>query len=196
MLDPHGFVATCNSVNFFIVREGAVWAPRPVYLMPGITRRNVMGLCQAAGLALVERDFALTQVWGQGGGGGGAAGGGGSWVCVWLGWGGGAMGQLLLHRLYSMSAATVVNVLQLCHPPVVDRQCAPASGLDGMVEVSWSSRVACLWLVSPVRCVSPALTRSDRAPVCNPVDRCTARTRRSPQAHSLACFQWWKWTGA
>jgi branched-subunit amino acid aminotransferase/4-amino-4-deoxychorismate lyase len=24
MLDPHGFVATCNSVNFFIVREGQV----------------------------------------------------------------------------------------------------------------------------------------------------------------------------
>jgi hypothetical protein len=27
MLDPHGFVATCNSTNFFIVRKGAVWAP-------------------------------------------------------------------------------------------------------------------------------------------------------------------------
>jgi branched-subunit amino acid aminotransferase/4-amino-4-deoxychorismate lyase len=24
MLDPRGFVATCNSVNFFIVREGEV----------------------------------------------------------------------------------------------------------------------------------------------------------------------------
>lgn len=24
MLDPQGFVATCNSVNFFIVREGEV----------------------------------------------------------------------------------------------------------------------------------------------------------------------------
>ena len=24
MLDPHGFVATCNSVNFFIVRKGEV----------------------------------------------------------------------------------------------------------------------------------------------------------------------------
>jgi branched-subunit amino acid aminotransferase/4-amino-4-deoxychorismate lyase len=27
MLDPHGFVATCNSTNFFIVCKGAVWAP-------------------------------------------------------------------------------------------------------------------------------------------------------------------------
>ncbi len=29
MLDPHGFVATCNSVNFFIVRTGEV---RPLLL--------------------------------------------------------------------------------------------------------------------------------------------------------------------
>jgi branched-chain amino acid aminotransferase len=64
MLDPHGFVATCNSVNFFIVREGAVWAPRPGYLMNGITRRNVMALCEEHGLALRERDFSLTQVGG------------------------------------------------------------------------------------------------------------------------------------
>ena len=27
MLDPHGFVATCNSVNFFIVRRGEVRLP-------------------------------------------------------------------------------------------------------------------------------------------------------------------------
>jgi len=25
MLDPHGFVATCNSIHFFIVRKGDVW---------------------------------------------------------------------------------------------------------------------------------------------------------------------------
>ena len=27
MLDTHGFVATCNSTNFFIVRSGEVWTP-------------------------------------------------------------------------------------------------------------------------------------------------------------------------
>jgi branched-chain amino acid aminotransferase len=28
MLDPHGFVATCNSTHFFIVRDGEVWTSR------------------------------------------------------------------------------------------------------------------------------------------------------------------------
>lgn len=27
MLDPHGFVATCNSTNFLMVKKGALWAP-------------------------------------------------------------------------------------------------------------------------------------------------------------------------
>ncbi|KAF6259665.1 branched chain amino acid aminotransferase [Scenedesmus sp. NREL 46B-D3] len=64
MLDPHGFVATCNSVNFFIVREGEVWAPRGGYLMRGITRTNVMALCREHGVTLRECDFYLTQVYG------------------------------------------------------------------------------------------------------------------------------------
>eukprot|EP00878_Enallax_costatus_P024497 GHUV01026145.1.p1 GENE.GHUV01026145.1~~GHUV01026145.1.p1 ORF type:complete len:241 (+),score=63.18 GHUV01026145.1:797-1519(+) len=64
MLDPHGFVCTCNSVNFFIVREGEVWAPRGAYQMRGITRANVIKLCQQEGLAVRECDFYLTQVYG------------------------------------------------------------------------------------------------------------------------------------
>lgn len=31
MLDPHGFVATCNSTNFLMVRDGEVWAPTTKY---------------------------------------------------------------------------------------------------------------------------------------------------------------------
>lgn len=31
MLDPHGFVATCNSVNFFCIRKGEVWTPTSKY---------------------------------------------------------------------------------------------------------------------------------------------------------------------
>lgn len=31
MLDPHGFVATCNSTNFLCVRGGEVWAPTTKY---------------------------------------------------------------------------------------------------------------------------------------------------------------------
>ena len=31
MLDQQGFVATCNSVNFFCIRKGEVWAPTTKY---------------------------------------------------------------------------------------------------------------------------------------------------------------------
>ena len=38
MLDPRGFVATCNSTNFFCVRRGEVYCPGPQYQMAGVTR--------------------------------------------------------------------------------------------------------------------------------------------------------------
>jgi branched-subunit amino acid aminotransferase/4-amino-4-deoxychorismate lyase len=63
MLDPHGFVATCNSTNFGCVIDGEIWLPPPGYLMPGITRANVMTLCREAGIALHEREFTLPQVY-------------------------------------------------------------------------------------------------------------------------------------
>ena len=42
MLDPHGFVATCNSTHFFIVRRGEVWTSTGKYCLAGITRANVL----------------------------------------------------------------------------------------------------------------------------------------------------------
>ena len=38
----HGFVATCNSTHFFIVRRGEVWTSTGQYCIPGITRGNVI----------------------------------------------------------------------------------------------------------------------------------------------------------
>ena len=35
MMDPLGFVATCNSTHFFIVREGEVWTSPPEYCLGG-----------------------------------------------------------------------------------------------------------------------------------------------------------------
>ncbi|MFT6051679.1 MAG: branched-chain amino acid aminotransferase, partial [Halioglobus sp.] len=37
MLDPHGFVATCNSTHFFIVRRGEIWTSTGDYCLDGIT---------------------------------------------------------------------------------------------------------------------------------------------------------------
>ena len=64
MLDPHGFVATCNSTNFFIVRRGAVWTSTGRYCMNGITRANVLALANEDGIPAQERDFSLTEVYG------------------------------------------------------------------------------------------------------------------------------------
>ncbi len=64
MLDPHGFVATCNSTNFFIVRKGAVWTSTGRYCMNGITRANILALARENGIAAEERDFSLTEAYG------------------------------------------------------------------------------------------------------------------------------------
>jgi branched-chain amino acid aminotransferase len=64
MLDQRGFVKTCNSVNFFIVRGDEVWAPTKDNQMQGITRQKTIDVCRAAGITVRELDFALTEVYG------------------------------------------------------------------------------------------------------------------------------------
>jgi branched-chain amino acid aminotransferase len=64
MLDPLGFVATCNSTNFFIVRKGEVWTSSGRYCMPGITRANVIRICRDAGIPVFEKDFSLLEAYG------------------------------------------------------------------------------------------------------------------------------------
>ncbi len=63
MLDPHGFVATCNSTHFFIVRRGEVWTSSGDYCLGGITRSNVLQLCASAGITAREKSFSLTEVY-------------------------------------------------------------------------------------------------------------------------------------
>ena len=63
MLDPHGFVATCNSTHFFIVRKGEVWTSSGKYCLGGITRQLVLEVARDAGIAAIEKDFSLTDVY-------------------------------------------------------------------------------------------------------------------------------------
>jgi branched-chain amino acid aminotransferase len=63
MLDPHGFVATCNSTHFFIVRKGEVWTSSGDYCLGGITRSNVLRICREAGIAAFEKNFSLTEAY-------------------------------------------------------------------------------------------------------------------------------------
>lgn len=64
MLDPLGFVATCNSTHFFIVRKGEVWTSSGKYCLGGITRGLVLEIAREAGIPAIEKDFSLTDVYG------------------------------------------------------------------------------------------------------------------------------------
>jgi branched-chain amino acid aminotransferase len=64
MLDPHGFVATCNSTHFFIVRRGEVWTSSGDFCLDGITRRNVIDVCKHNNIPVFEKNFTLADVYG------------------------------------------------------------------------------------------------------------------------------------
>ncbi len=67
MLDPLGFVATCNSTHFFIVKgtpeEPEVWTSDGRFCLAGITRSNVLRICAEHGIAARETTFSLTDVY-------------------------------------------------------------------------------------------------------------------------------------
>jgi branched-chain amino acid aminotransferase len=47
MLDPHGFVSSCNATNFFFVKDGEVCTSTGEYCFNGVTRANVIALAEA-----------------------------------------------------------------------------------------------------------------------------------------------------
>ncbi|MFT7484453.1 MAG: branched-chain amino acid aminotransferase [Candidatus Paceibacteria bacterium] len=63
MLDPQGFVATCNSTHFFIVHRGQVWTSSGDYCLDGITRGLVIEIAKEAGLEVQQRNFSLSDVY-------------------------------------------------------------------------------------------------------------------------------------
>lgn len=64
MLDVHGFIATCNATNFFIIKNGEVWTSTSKYCMNGITRAKVIEVCQMNKIPCFEKDFSLFDVYG------------------------------------------------------------------------------------------------------------------------------------
>ena len=59
MLDPHGFIASCNATNFFWVKDGVVRTSRGDYCFNGVTRANVIALCQGGEAPIELGDFPL-----------------------------------------------------------------------------------------------------------------------------------------
>jgi branched-chain amino acid aminotransferase len=64
MLDPQGFVATCNSTHFFIVRDGEIWTSSGQYCLGGITRAVTLEVAREARIPAIEKTFSLTDVYG------------------------------------------------------------------------------------------------------------------------------------
>ena len=63
MLAPHGYVATCNSTNFFIVRAGQLWTSTGEYCLNGVTRSTVIRLCRENSLGVKEKNFVIDDVY-------------------------------------------------------------------------------------------------------------------------------------
>ena len=63
MLDPHGFVASCNSTNFFIVRKGELWTSTGRYNFKGITRGKIVAVAGDHGMPVRETDFTVAETW-------------------------------------------------------------------------------------------------------------------------------------
>ncbi|MDN3594762.1 aminotransferase class IV [Zunongwangia endophytica] len=63
MLDINGFVSTCNATNFFIVRNNEVWTSTGEYCMNGITRQNVIRVCEKHNISCKQKYFSLFDVY-------------------------------------------------------------------------------------------------------------------------------------
>ena len=62
MLDPHDFVSTCNSTNFFIVRGEKVWTSTGEYCLNGVTRGSIIRLCKEYDIPVYEKNFNVEDV--------------------------------------------------------------------------------------------------------------------------------------
>jgi len=62
MLDPNGFVSSCNATNLFWVRDGRVETSTGDYCFNGVTRGNVIDLCRANDIPITLGDFEVADL--------------------------------------------------------------------------------------------------------------------------------------
>lgn len=63
MLDPRGFVASCNSTNFFIVRGRELWTSTGSFSFKGLTQKAVIDSWLNGGNVVREKDFTLAEAY-------------------------------------------------------------------------------------------------------------------------------------
>jgi branched-chain amino acid aminotransferase len=64
MLDPGGHVSSCNATNLFWVKDGKVSTSSGHFCFNGVTRANVIALCEDNGIAIEQGHFPLADLQG------------------------------------------------------------------------------------------------------------------------------------
>ena len=63
MLDPHGYVSTCNSTHFFMVKDNSVLTSTGDFCLHGVTRQNIIDICKINSIPIYEKNFTLSDVY-------------------------------------------------------------------------------------------------------------------------------------
>ena len=62
MLDPDGYVSTCNSTNFFMIKTNEVWTSNGQHCLNGVTRHSVIDICKKKQIPIKEKQFSINEV--------------------------------------------------------------------------------------------------------------------------------------
>ena len=62
MLDPDGYVSTCNSTNFFMIKSNEVWTSNGQHCLNGVTRHSVIDICKKKRIPIKEKQFFINEV--------------------------------------------------------------------------------------------------------------------------------------
>jgi len=62
MLDPDGYVSTCNSTNFFMIKSNEVWTSNGQHCLNGVTRHSVIDICKRKQIPIKEKQFSVNEV--------------------------------------------------------------------------------------------------------------------------------------
>ena len=63
MLDINGYVSTCNSTNFFMIKNKKVITSKGMYCLNGVTRQNIINICEENNIPIILKDFKIEDVY-------------------------------------------------------------------------------------------------------------------------------------
>ena len=63
MQDINGNISTCNSTNFFMVKNNEIWTSRGQYCLNGITRGKIIEICQENNIKILEKNFTIEEAY-------------------------------------------------------------------------------------------------------------------------------------